>query len=624
MKPWQHGIELDELKRMAAPFKTANARHVYGAFGLVKERDVASAISEGSFVQVKSAAAFVRDIERPHKVKLFAGAQYILLPDTMFISELGYVNLKDVSALIKRIRRSGSKYLAASVFQEDAALCTLLRDEGLVFVGAKVMAGSEIKGLYVDNATRPKSDPAELVTLKTLVPRFIDSDEIEEIKLEIDKAEREDRVWAQHYCVEVSQRVLTADLRWVPAGELKLGDRLVGFDEEPRPGERRKFCETEVTAYAWRKEEVYRVRLDDGTDLLATAEHPWLAIEGTGQKWKRTDRLRPGDRLPRLFSPWDHPTSFDSGWMAGILDGEGYVGRYFRTNENGRQVSSARLGFAQLPGSVLDYALRLLDEWGIRHRVAPPRPGGVVEVGVDRKAEAARLVGMTRPVRLLPKITPEWLGVVRADYHAAVVSIESIGIRPIAAMSTSTSTYVSEGFGSHNSSYNKRRSWTAFALRGYVPENPSFIIKPAEMSKKWKEDNPELLKAEARNTVLADDFPFTMGIVNRIEGEKDRVRFMRLSGNGELTRHADITDREAGVQIGNVVRLHIPIVTRKEILFSGWNLNGTKSQLHFAQGALCYLDQRKPHAVFNPSKKDRIHLVIDCRCTEGLRKLIAR
>src|SRR5881394_2330198 len=40
-------------------------------------------------------------------------------------------------------------------------------------------------------------------------------------------------------CVTLDTRVLTADLRWVPAGEVRPGDHLLGFDEhrkEPRGG----------------------------------------------------------------------------------------------------------------------------------------------------------------------------------------------------------------------------------------------------------------------------------------------------------------------------------------------------------------------------------------------------
>jgi hypothetical protein len=98
---------------------------------------------------------------------------------------------------------------------------------------------------------------------------------------------------------------------------------------------------------------------------------------------------------------------------------------------------------------------------------------------------------------------------------------------------------------------------------------------------------------------------------------------MRLrAGGGELTRHADITDRQAGVRDGRIIRLHIPIVTNPQVLFSAWTARGERLDVRFPVGALCYLDQRKPHTAINPGSTDRIHLVVDAFAHEELRALI--
>ena len=121
----------------------------------------------------------------------------------------------------------------------------------------------------------------------------------------------------------------------------------------------------------------------------------------------------------------------------------------------------------------------------------------------------------------------------------------------------------------HYSGYNKRQSWSAFSLRGY-DQDPNFIVKPGEMSKKWKGENPKRLTDNSDWTEIIDKFPITKSILERspLKGATpDRIRFMRLkSGKGELSRHADITDREAGIQKGRVVRLHIPIITNKDVI----------------------------------------------------------
>lgn len=176
----------------------------------------------------------------------------------------------------------------------------------------------------------------------------------------------------------------------------------------------------------------------------------------------------------------------------------------------------------------------------------------------------------------------------------------------------------------HYSSYNMRHSWSAISLRGFS-DDPAFIVKPAEMSKKWKEQNPELLDAEVRDTVVMAQFPTIVGICQRLGTRLQRVRLMRVrAGDGALSRHADITDREAGPMPGQIARLHIPIVSDPSCRFMSWDLSGEMRSRHLNEGSLWYLDTRKPHAVSNEgSPRDRIHLVIDAVCDETVTGAIA-
>ena len=178
----------------------------------------------------------------------------------------------------------------------------------------------------------------------------------------------------------------------------------------------------------------------------------------------------------------------------------------------------------------------------------------------------------------------------------------------------------------HYSSYNKRQSWSAFALRGYDPSDPDFIIKPAEMSKKYKGENPDRMKAKSQWTEISKMFPKTLEIINGgfFGAIPDRVRFMKLTkGNGELSRHADITDREAGVMPNKVVRLHIPIYTNNGVIFQSWSHEGKKSLVNMKEGSLWYIDVRKPHTAVNNGDQDRVHLVMDFYSNKELTSFIA-
>ncbi len=165
-------------------------------------------------------------------------------------------------------------------------------------------------------------------------------------------------------------------------------------------------------------------------------------------------------------------------------------------------------------------------------------------------------------------------------------------------------------FVQHYSHYNKRKSWLAFALKGYDKHNPGFIIKPDEMSKKWKSENEHYLNNKAEYTSIAGLFPFTVKFAEKF-GKLDRLRFMKLLSGGELSRHADITNKDAGVSSGKIVRLHLPIISHEKVKYYAWGLRGLKIERSFTGNYVFYLDQRKPHRVVNDSPIDRINLVMD-------------
>lgn len=173
----------------------------------------------------------------------------------------------------------------------------------------------------------------------------------------------------------------------------------------------------------------------------------------------------------------------------------------------------------------------------------------------------------------------------------------------------------------HYSSYNKRHSWYALALRGYG--SVDFIEKPAEMGKKWKEENPDKLSLPLADTALRKALPEAEALIAAIPGVKHRIRLMRLTqGKGELARHADITDPDAGVAPTKLLRIHIPIITNPKVLVEQWNLKGENVACNMKAGEAWYLDTRKPHRVVNQGASDRVHLVMDVESSPALLALM--
>ena len=176
-------------------------------------------------------------------------------------------------------------------------------------------------------------------------------------------------------------------------------------------------------------------------------------------------------------------------------------------------------------------------------------------------------------------------------------------------------------FTNHYSNYNKGKSWSAISLRGYTPEW-SFITKPAEMSKRWKAENKDG-EFKLQDTELRKMFPEVEDILRWLPGKPHRIRFMNLSpGGGELERHTDQVDPDAGVSDFKLMRFHFPIVTNKDVIFSQWNYKAEKVSCNMKVGECWYLDVRKPHQAINGGDDMRTHLVIDVEANNEVRSLI--
>jgi hypothetical protein len=181
-----------------------------------------------------------------------------------------------------------------------------------------------------------------------------------------------------------------------------------------------------------------------------------------------------------------------------------------------------------------------------------------------------------------------------------------------------------EGWADHYSSYNLRKSWTALALAGFGGD-PEFIVKPSEMSRKWKAENPEALGWEVADTTLRELLPEAEPLIAAVPGRKERIRIMRLAADtGELARHSDITDPDCGTAEGKLLRIHWPIQTSPEVMFDGWLDDGARVHRHMEQGRAWYLDTRKPHRAVNKGERDRIHLVLDVYSCPELLALLRR
>jgi aspartyl/asparaginyl beta-hydroxylase len=183
----------------------------------------------------------------------------------------------------------------------------------------------------------------------------------------------------------------------------------------------------------------------------------------------------------------------------------------------------------------------------------------------------------------------------------------------ILALSSHPSVCDESAYAAHYSSYGKGDTWTALALRGFYDE-PERIEKPSEMDRRWKRAHEKDLDREPRDTPLRATLgPAAEKILAALPcAGFERIRLMRLAPGGEVSRHADITDPDAGASEGKVVCVHIPLISNERCVFRSWGLDGNTSSMVMRPGTAAYLDVRKPHTAVNMGDAPRVHLVVDC------------
>ena len=312
--------------------------------------------------------------------------------------------------------------------------------------------------------------------------------------------------WSAQFCLSGEARVLTTDLRWIPIKDVFVGQVLLGFDEESRPGLWRRWRPSEVLAKRMIERPCYDLVFDDGTRVRASAEHRWLVGHGgahVNSEWVTTEslradkgwtpeedadllalitsgasvagaaerlgrsatavasrkaRLRRGQagnskdvrsKVLRLVEVWEEDHSRGAGYLAAAFDGEGWLSQA-EDEERGRGFgTSVRLGFAQRSNAMLEEVEKLLKERGFAYslRCASDNCNRVMIRG---RAEIMRLLGSARPQRLLADFQPSMLGTMQRIGVATLVEKKFAGMQPVVAITTSTGTFVAEGLASHN------------------------------------------------------------------------------------------------------------------------------------------------------------------------------
>lgn len=255
-------------------------------------------------------------------------------------------------------------------------------------------------------------------------------------------------------CVDPDARILTEDLRWKAAGQLKIGDRIMGCQEyHTLPSRVRGLRLQTITERKLFVAPMVEVVLANGARTRVSETHPFLAqrYAGAPLKWVEAKDLQVG-YFVKYLPIWDDLRSYDAGRLSGFLDGEGHLSQ--------GKPRGLQMLISQAEGPTADEIRDLwislgfdtLFKW-VRHKKRPQEKP-VATCGVIRLPEILRALGSLRPTRLLrrfvERVELERLSLRPLD-NVAVQEVRHIGEGPVIGLTTDPDhTLIADGIVGHN------------------------------------------------------------------------------------------------------------------------------------------------------------------------------
>jgi DNA repair photolyase len=139
------------------------------------------------------------------------------------------------------------------------------------------------------------------------------------------------------YCVGGDTRILMGDGSTKPICALRVGDLIYGTR---RIGQYRRYVQTEVLAHWQTRKPAYRVRLADGTELIASGDHRFLTERG----WKYVTAAEYGQPSRPYLNTTDELIGFGASPERLASDRLGQLSALFRGGSPLRVVSLESLG----------------------------------------------------------------------------------------------------------------------------------------------------------------------------------------------------------------------------------------------------------------------------------------
>ena len=176
------------------------------------------------------------------------------------------------------------------------------------------------------------------------------------------------------YCMSGDTPILMGDGRTKPLAELRVGDEVYGTVVA---GPYRRFVKTTVLNHWRRIDSAYRVELEDGTRLIASADHRFLTQRGwkhvTGREYGRLRRshLTTNNHLlgtGRFAQQPEETVEYRRGYLCGVIRGDAHLASYAYLSRRGKTETSHQFRLAMVDVEPLLRARRFLQAFDVETR----------------------------------------------------------------------------------------------------------------------------------------------------------------------------------------------------------------------------------------------------------------
>jgi DNA repair photolyase len=389
------------------------------------------------------------------------------------------------------------------------------------------------------------------------------------------------------YCLSGDTQILMGDGRTKDLADLRVGDAVYGTVRE---GSYRRYAVTCVLDHWKTTKPSYRVTLEDGTELIASGGHRFLAaqrgwkyVTGAQQGARRRPHLTINNKLMgtgKFAPPPGDSDEYRRGYLCGLIRGDGHIGayRYDRVTGGGGDVHRFRLALTDL--EALRRARQYLAELDINTDEFAFQASGAGRAMTAIRTQARDRVATVRELIEWPRAPIEdWCkGFLAGIFDAEGSYSESLRIANTDPVIIDWITYVLRRFGFSYAVEHLKRSngCTCVRVVGGLPEHVRFFhtVDPAITRKRSIEG--KAIKTNARLRVVAIepiDFASEPPLYDITTGTGDFIANGVVSHNCFARRTHRYLDLDAGRDFEReiVVKINVPEVLRAELARPSWS-----------------------------------------------------